>query len=300
MKSLSILGCGRVGKTLGRLFRDAGLFEIRDILNRTPESGEKAAVFIGAGRSVAGFRELRPSDFYLIGAVDGAIAGLAEALAASGVIVPGCVACHLSGALPSSLLAPLQALGCLTASVHPVKSFADPGGAVADFAGTWCGVEGDPRAVALLGEAFGALGGRMFAVDPNFKTIYHAASVLVSNYLTSLIEVGVRAYRKGGLSRETALEVLEPLARGTLDNIVRAGTEKALTGPIARGDAAVVAAQLAALDDWDGEIALLYRVLGRVALDLSRRQGVASERDLARLRELLAGCGSADAGDGSG
>ena len=288
MRTLNIIGCGVVGKVLGRLFHDAGLFELRDILNRSLESGESSAAFIGAGRPVARYDEMRPADLYLIAASDDAIAGCAEALAASGLIRPGTIACHLSGALPSTVLAPVRERGGEVASVHPVKSFADPSASVADFAGTWCGIEGDAQAVALLSAAFGTIGGNIFPVDPHFKTVYHAGSVLVCNYLTSLIEVGVRAYQKGGLPRETALQVMEPLVRGTLDNIFRVGTVQALTGPIARGDAAVVSGQLDALDGWDSEIALIYRALGRVALDLSRERGRASEGDLTALKEMLA------------
>lgn len=288
MKSLNIIGCGTVGKVLGRLFHDAGLFRIGDILNRSPESGQKAAAFIGAGRPIAGQAEMRPAELYLIAASDDAITGCAEALAASGLIRPGSVVCHLSGALPSAALAAVRGVGGEVASVHPVKSFADPFDSISDFAGTWCGIEGDAPAVALLSEVFSAIGGRIFAVDPGFKSVYHAGSVLVCNYLTALIEVGVRAYEKGGLPRETALQVMEPLVRGTLDNIFRVGTERSLTGPIARGDAAVVSGQLAALDSWDGEIAGIYRALGRVALELSRQRGAASAEDLAAIEKLLA------------
>jgi predicted short-subunit dehydrogenase-like oxidoreductase (DUF2520 family) len=289
MKSLNIIGCGTVGRVVGRLFHAAGLFEIQDILNRSVESGRSAARFIGTGRSVSDFSWMRPADLYLIAASDDAIAGCALDLAQSGLIRSGDITCHLSGALPSTILAPIRECGGEAASVHPVKSFVDPADSVADFAGTWCGIEGDALAVALLSDSFAAIGGRIFAVDTRFKSIYHAGSVLACNYLTSLVEVGVRAYQKGGLPRETALQVMEPLMRGTLDNIFSLGTAQALTGPISRGDAAVVAGQLAALDDWDREIALIYRSLGRVALELSRRRGVASDGDLAALEKLLAG-----------
>lgn len=288
MKLLNIIGCGTVGKVVGRLFHQGGLFEIQDILNRSLDSGRQATAFIGAGRPISSLEGMRPADLFLIAASDDAITGCAEALAAAGLVGPGTVVCHLSGALPSAILSAVRARGGEAASVHPVKSFANPAASAADFAGTWCGIEGDPGAAALLGGAFAAIGGSIFPVDPHFKSVYHAGSVLVCNYLTSLLEVGVRAYGKGGLPRETALQVMEPLVRGTLDNIFRIGTVQALTGPIARGDAAVVSSQLAALDGWDREVALIYRALGRVALDLSRRRGVASDESLEALDALLA------------
>ena len=44
------------------------------------------------------------------------------------------------------------------ASVHPLKSFADPATAVANFAGTWCVMEGMPAALAVLQPAFEQIG----------------------------------------------------------------------------------------------------------------------------------------------
>jgi predicted short-subunit dehydrogenase-like oxidoreductase (DUF2520 family) len=289
MKTLNIIGCGAVGAVLGRLFHEARLFRIGDILNRSLASGAAAAAFIGAGRAVSGYAELSAADVYLIAANDGAITACAEALAATGLVGEGAMACHLSGALPSTALGPIKDRGAAVASVHPVKSFADPAASAAGFAGTWCGIEGDAAAVAVLSEAFEAIGGKIFAVSSDFKTIYHAGAVLVCNYLTSLMEVGLRAYEKAGLPRETALLVIEPLVRGTLDNIFRSGPEQALTGPIARGDVAVVSAQLDAIDGWDGEIASIYRVLGRVALSLSRQRAEHGKiPELAALERLLA------------
>ncbi len=287
MKSLSIIGCGAVGKTVGRLFQENGIFELRDVLARSLESARLAAGFIGGGEAVGSWPELQPADVYLIASSDDAIALCASELAATGLVNSKTVVCHMSGALQSSVLQPVRDLGAQAASLHPVKSFADPRVSVSDFAGTWCGIEGDPGAVELLGEAFAAIGARMFDLDPGSKTIYHAGSVLVCNYLTALMEAGLRAYEKGGVPRDIAMQVMEPLVRGTVDNVFRFGTVQALTGPIARGDAAVVSRQLDALEGWDGELAQIYRALAGVALELSEKRGQASDGNLAAVARLL-------------
>ncbi len=81
--------------------------------------------------------------------------------------------------------------------------------------------------------------------------------------------------------------MMEPLVRETVDNVFRLGTVKALTGPIARGDHAVVARQLEALSGWDARAAEIYKALGIVALQLARVQGEADAQALERLRVLL-------------
>jgi predicted short-subunit dehydrogenase-like oxidoreductase (DUF2520 family) len=174
------------------------------------------------------------------------------------------------------------------ASVHPVKSLADPEAASRHFAGTWCGVEGDARALAVLRPAFAGIGARLFDVDARFKTIYHAASVIVCNNLIALMEAGLRAYEKGGLPREQALRVMEPLVRETVDNVFRLGPVQALTGPVARGDLTTVARQLDALSAWDSDVAAVYRDLGRFALALGRAQGEAPPEAMDALAALLA------------
>jgi len=126
-------------------------------------------------------------------------------------------------------------------------------------------------------------------IDPGFKTIYHAASVIVCNYLTALLETGVRCYEKAGFTREDALRMIEPLVRETLDNAFKLGTVQALTGPIARGDHAVVARQVEALGAWEPRIAAIYKDLGAVAVDLARAQGEADAGALAAIERVLTG-----------
>lgn len=286
--TLNIIGCGRAGRTLARLFGATRVLALQDLLDRTPEGARECAEFAGAGRAAATLQEARPAELWLIATPDGAIAAAAEALAGSGLLRPGDAVFHLSGAHPATLLAPAAERGAAVASVHPVKSLADPAAAAASFAGTWCGMEGDAQALAVLKPAFAALGARLFDVDARHKTIYHAASVLVCNDLVALMEAGLRAYAKGGLPREQALKVMEPLVRETVDNVFRLGTEGALTGPVARGDLATVARQLDALAAWDGDVAAVYRALGRFALALARARGEAPAAALAAIGAVLA------------
>lgn len=287
MKKLSIIGCGRAGRTLGRLWLESGAFSMGDILNRSLASGSDAAAFIGAGRPVPDFGQLVPADLFLIAAADGAIATCAEMLALSGLVSRETVVFHLSGALPSSTLQPVADLGGRVASLHPVKSFADPQECCISFAGTWCGLEGDPEAVAVLTQALQLIGARSFAVDTAFKNMYHCGSVLVCNYLVALIEAGLRAYEKGGLPREIAVQVMEPLVRGTLENVFHAGPVAALTGPVARGDHELVLRQFEALESWDSNLAEVYRSLGRIACELSREKGGAASESLDLLTEAF-------------
>lgn len=285
--SLNIIGPGRAGRTLGALFRHAGLYEVQDVLSAEMSTAEEAVAFIGSGRAVRKLGEMRVADLWLLTPPDAAIAPVARALAAAGVVRSGDIVFHCSGALPAAILAPLAATGARVASVHPLKSFAEPAVAVGTFAGTWCTAEGDAAALAVLRPLFERLGARVAQIEAAGKTLYHAASVLVCNDLTALMEAGLRTYERAGLDRATAQAMMAPLVRETLENVFALGTVRALTGPVARGDAAVVARQLVALKEVDTRIAEAYRALNAIALDLARAQGGAAEDALAAVAEAL-------------
>jgi predicted short-subunit dehydrogenase-like oxidoreductase (DUF2520 family) len=109
-----------------------------------------------------------------------------------------------------------------------------------------------PEALALLVPAFEAIGARPVPSTPAAKTVYHAASVFASNYLVTVLDAALRAYQAAGVPADVARELARPLATETLANVFRLGPEAALSGPIARGDAATVARQQAAVTAWDG------------------------------------------------
>jgi predicted short-subunit dehydrogenase-like oxidoreductase (DUF2520 family) len=153
-----------------------------------------------------------------------------------------------------------------------VRSFADPAAVADDFDGTFCGVEGDAPALALLLPAFEAIGARIVRIDAAAKTVYHAASVFASNYLVTVLDAALRAYAAAGVPPDVARALAAPLAGETLANVLRLGPETALSGPIARGDSATVARQQAAVAAWDAPTGALYEALAAATRDLARRK----------------------------
>ena len=272
MPTLNIIGCGHLGKTLARLWHEAGVFEVQHILNRSHDSAVEAVRFVGTGRPLQGWDELTAADATLIGTPDGDIAASCEALAQGGLFAPGQVVFHCSGALPSTVLRMAAENGAAIASVHPIKSFADPQHTVGHFAGTWCGIEGDTTALALLEPACRAIGAIPVAIDPEFKSIYHAAAVFASNYLVTVLDLALQAYEKAGIPRETAQKLIEPLVRGTVENVFSIGTTAALSGPIARGDTATAVRQYRALAAWDKRVGRVYKALAKPTAVIARRR----------------------------
>ena len=270
--TLNIIGCGNVGKVLGRLWIASGTFQVQDILNRSRASADAAVEFMGGGTAVDRWDALRPADFFMIGTPDAEVEAACAALARSGALRADAIVFHCSGALPSQVLASVKPAGAAVASVHPIRSFAGAEAVAASFSGTYCGIEGDAAAVERLSQAFAAIGARLVNIDPAYKSVYHSAAVFSSNYLVTLLDVALDAYARAGVTREDALKLMEPLVRGTVDNVFRLGTEDALTGPIARRDLGTVVRQYRALSAWNKGVGALYKRLGKFTAAIAARK----------------------------
>ncbi len=272
LRTLTIIGCGKLGKTLGRLWTIQPTFLVQDVLNRRLENTQDAVSFIEAGLAVADYASLRRADVYLIATPDDQIVPCCEALAATGLLTADSIVFHCSGALPSSVLQPALERGAAVASIHPIRSFASPERVVQDFAGTYCGMEGDPRALDVLAPAFAEIGAQLVPIETEAKIHYHAAAVFASNYLVTLLDVARQSYVQAGIAPDLALQLMAPLARETAENVFRLGPEAALTGPIARGDMATAHKQWHAVGAADPAHGELYRQFMQLTAELAARR----------------------------
>lgn len=273
--TLTLIGCGRLGKTLGRLWRNQGIFLIQDVLTRTLAHAQDAALFIGTGHSIAAvddYARLRRADVYLIAAPDDKIASCCESLAQTGLLSGDSIVFHCSGALPSSVLQAAVDKGAAVASIHPIRSFAAPEQVIQDFAGTWCGMEGDQRALDVLAPAFAAIGAQLAPIKAEAKVHYHAAAVFACNYLVTLLDVAQRSYERAGIEPKVALQMMGPLVRETVENVLRLGPEAALTGPIARGDMATARKQQEAVRSTNAAHGALYEQFIQLTIELAQRR----------------------------
>ncbi|HEX5559684.1 MAG TPA: DUF2520 domain-containing protein [Gaiellales bacterium] len=178
---------------------------------------------------------------------------------------PGAGVVHFSGATSISAL---DAAAGPRACVHPLQTVW-PDRGPDQLEGANAAVTGDWELGAGLARA---LGMTPFALADEAKPAYHAASVFASNYVVTLTHAAVSLLERAGLGREAALEALRPLQHRTIDV---AGSPP--TGPIARGDAATVAAHLRAVGP---ELEPLYRALGRATLPMVPPASAAAVREL--------------------
>jgi predicted short-subunit dehydrogenase-like oxidoreductase (DUF2520 family) len=277
-----------VGLTLGRLFTHRNLIEPVNVLTRSHASAQAACDFIGGGRPVDRANDLEPFDLLCLFTSDAAIAAVVAALVEADVALRDTSVVHASGALSSELLAPLRPRGAHVASMHPIRSFATPSTREDVLDAVVCGAEGDARALAVAEPLFVAAGARVVTLATSAKRLYHAAAVLSCNHLVGLVESSLQAYAAAGVERALALEALEALVRGTVDNIFDRGPEHALSGPIVRGEADLVAGQLDDLARVSPRLRRVYRDLALQTLPLARDATASEPSLLDALADVLA------------
>ena len=114
---------------------------------------------------------------------------------------------------------------------------------------------------------------------PNCDTVKKARTWLDKRGLAATFH----DYKKEGADPE---RIARPLLTAALDNSLREG-DRALTGPVARGDHATVRAHIDEMPDADVEHT--YRALALATVDRARAAGTLSEADAAELRGILSG-----------
>lgn len=274
LPTLNVLGAGRVGQTLARLWHTHQTFAIQDVLTTALPSAQAACSVIGAGRAVEQTQAMRTADIWMLAVPDAQLARCAETLAADRAEARSDrppIVFHCSGAQGAATLAPLAALGWQVASAHCILSFASVAAALQQFAGTPCALEGDAAACAVLRPAFTAIGARCFDVASDNKLLYHAAAVFATNFLPVLQSTAEDLWRATGVPADLLPALRASLLHNAVANITALGPRAALTGPAARGDVPAIERQGAAVAAWDAQTGAAYAALSALALRLAQR-----------------------------
>jgi predicted short-subunit dehydrogenase-like oxidoreductase (DUF2520 family) len=272
-RTVSIVGAGRVGRTLGRRLRELG-WRIEAVVARADEHARAAVQWIGAGRPFGRIaREVFSARVILVTTPDSAIADAAENLArVARKSLKGTTVLHTSGALDSGVLEPLERLHAATGSLHPMQTFT--GKTLPKLKGVAFAIEGVPGARRVAARIGRELGGVPVVIRAQDKAAYHAAGTMAAGHALALMEAATEMLVRSGFAHKRAIEALLPLTRQMLDNFETGGPRAAWTGPVAREDYEVLAKHAKALRQFPSEFREAYAALailsGRVLADDAR------------------------------
>ena len=257
---LAIVGTGKAGSALGRMFWKAGVSTV--LISREHRKASRPRIVRAQDEDCP-----REVSYVLLAVPDSVISEAAQRMLDVRVIGPASLVGHLSGFEPSAILSPPIARSRVF-SAHPLAEFpgaVTSGGAAERFAG----IEAPSRTVERrVKRLFERIGFHSFRLDPAKKPLYHTAAVMAANMPHALLAASARWFR--------IAEVPDPLSASRklmLDaqvNATAADRATGLSGPFRRGDARTIAGHIEAIRTHDPRFLEMYVAVGRVLLDLVR------------------------------
>lgn len=296
--SFAVIGCGKVGRALAKQLSEARYRPI-GFSSKSLSSARQAAEISGVGERFFenSWDAAKEADIVFITTPDDAIRESCRLIVENKGFSKKAVVLHCSGALASTELVSIKSSNTMPSvvigSMHPLQSFAASQTGPSDnpFANIIMAVEGDPQAVDEARTIAVDLGAKPFTIKTEGKILYHAAAVVASNYLVTLMDLAIKLIASSGVSESEGFEILKPLINGTLDNIETTGIPDALTGPIARGDLGIVEKHVLAIrsmpDEKAGERAEYYNMNGLETIKVALAKGTLSEDAAKKLRQIL-------------
>lgn len=283
---VGVVSAGRVGAVVGAAWAAAGHHVVatsgvsRDSVRRA-EALLPGVPLLPPDAVAAG------ADLVLLAVPDDVLPGLVRGLAGAGSFRTGQIVVHTCGAHGVGVLAPALEHGVLPLALHPVMTFTGRAEDIARLSGACFGVtaaDGD-EAAWNVGEALVVeTGADPVRVPEAVRPLYHAALAHGANHLVTLVRDCVDTLETAGIA--SAERLVAPLLSAALDNALRHG-DRALTGPVARGDANIVALHLRELAAVDPDLADTYRALALRTAHRASAAGILPEHAAKSLFETL-------------
>ncbi len=249
------------------------------VFGRTPNSARAAALRVELGADATELdAACEASDLVLIAVPDRQIPQAVEELVRTEVDWTDKTVVHTSGARAADVLSALRGAGARTASVHPLQSF--PGPAQPDaLKGAFVTVEGNAQAINLARKLLEAAGSRVVPVSPADKVAIHAAASVISNFTVTVASIAREILQTTRLGEQEIVGMLQPLLEGTVANIRERGPDRALTGPVVRGDTETVARHIEMLADRAPHLITAYVAIVTETVRIARKTARLSSAD---------------------
>src|SRR3954463_8586345 len=280
---VGVVGAGRVGAVLGAALSAAG-HDVVAAAGLSSASAERAARLLPGVPLLHADEVVAASDLVVLAVPDDTLPGLVAGLAETGAWRPGQLTFHTSGAHGLVVLAPAEAADVLPLALHPAMTFTGTPEDADRLVGAPFGVTSHPAHRAVAETLVLEMGGEPFFVAEADRRLYHAALVTGANHLVTLVAEAADMLRSAGVPDPG--RVLGPLLTAALDNGLRRG-DRALTGPVSRGDVGTVRDHLETLAQRAPGAVDAYVALARRTTERALAAGRLKRHEGAPLLDLL-------------
>jgi predicted short-subunit dehydrogenase-like oxidoreductase (DUF2520 family) len=266
-----MVGSGRLAQSILRTMHD----RVVAIIARKPNEYRHLRA-IAPGIPIMGeLSEIDPATFDILWILtaDDAIASVAARIADTRATWRSVTAIHSSGATSPDALEPLAIRGARTIALHPNGSFTGEEPLPPRL--LWSISASDADSLAIARDLLAPVVPRLVVIDDAMRPLYHAAASVASNYSVTLFAMALDLYMRAGLQESDARDVVASFIAGSAGRAASVGPIDALTGPIARGDADVLARQTAAVarhaPDYLDAFNAMARATAMLALERRKR-----------------------------
>lgn len=255
-----IVGAGRLGCVLGRALQQRG-FEVVHASSESAAGRERASRLLGAPVHDDPVAATQLVDCVLVCVPDDA---LPQVVARIATRPDDATPAHLRIVSTSAFggmtaLAPVAERGHDIGVLHPMASVVDPGVELAVLHGAGAAIGAPDDAARTLMHALAhALGMHPFDLDEAAWPLHAAACTIAANGATALLAATEDLADEADIHPDVARAAYGRLAAAAIDRATRVGSIDALAGPVVRGDAAAVAAQVAAVRDSTTQVDALF------------------------------------------
>lgn len=269
---LGFIGTGRVAAVLARAWHSAG-YHIGAVYNRSRESAAALAELTGARNALSAYEVVDHAGLIFLTVPDDQINDVVSALRSLSFTERSFV--HTSGVHSMFILNSLMDQGAHIGSLHPAFPVADASDGRSMAHGSTYALEASSLQLRdWLRQLVNAMEGRILEIPSDKKALYHAALVIVSNYMITLYALGERLLIDIGADQRAVDHALNMLVAGAVENLRRIGIPGALTGPLVRSDVNTIRRHLDALAGYDPRILETYIRLAELTYPLLKARNV--------------------------
>ncbi|MQA63754.1 MAG: DUF2520 domain-containing protein [Actinophytocola sp.] len=286
--AVGVVSAGRVGSVLGAALARAG-HTVVAASGLSADSIRRADELLPGVELLAPDAVVRRADLVLLALPDDALAGTVRGLVATDSLRAGQIIAHTSGAHGVEVLAPAMELGVLGLALHPAMTFTGRKEDIERLATACIGVTAAPddEIAGSVGEALAVeMGAEPVRIPEAARPLYHAALTHGANHLITLVADCADLLRGAGIDNGERL--LGPLLSAALDNVLRHG-DRALTGPVARGDAGTVRTHLGVLVDEAADVLPSYVALANRTAVRAAKSGLLRADAAQEIEAVLGG-----------
>ncbi|SFE67794.1 Rossmann-like and DUF2520 domain-containing protein [Peptostreptococcus sp. D1] len=288
MLKIGIIGAGKVGVSLGKYLFDNSLvgFSLNGYYSKTIESANFASRFTKSMSYNNLESIVRDSNCLIIATPDGEIKNIWQQLKCYNL--ENKVICHCSGSLSSKIFTDAPSKKIYKGSIHPALAINDISSSYRDLEKAFFSLEGDQEFIDIFKNILVEKGNRYKIIRSDDKIKYHLSSVFVSNLFLALGNISLELLSECGFDENESFDVLSNLARLNVENFVKNGPIKALTGPVERNDFTTVKNHLMSIDDCDikhKRITDIYRLLSLELVEIAKNKH--EDRDYTNIIKLL-------------